>query len=153
MSLVGPDGQEISSKTNPTTYEVGGIRVDAADTPEMMLQKALAGAQQIVAQQVGQMAMQRSGSQVVAQTEAQAAAGKVVNPFQLEPAALAIFMLMSREIEHRDRVIFELAKRLDALDGNSSEELLKKPWPKEVEQSQESDDADPDEEPDKTESE
>lgn len=146
MSLVGLDGQEISTEIKTAKYEVGGVQIDAADTPEMMLQKALAGAQQIVGQQVGQMAMQRSGSQVVAQTEAQAAASKVMNPFQLEPAALAIFMLMSREIEHRDRVISALAARLDALDGNGSEELLKKPWPKEPEQSQENDDADSGEE-------
>lgn len=132
MPLVGLDGQEISSEKEPIKYEVGGVIIEIAETPEMVLQKALLGAQQLVAQQVGQMALQKTGSHMVAQTEAQAAASKVNNPFQIEPGAFAIFMLMSREIEHRDRVIEGLSKRLDALDGKSSEDLLKKSWTVEV---------------------
>jgi len=130
MPIVGPDGQTpVSSEAEQYTYKVGGIHIASGDTPEMMLQKALMGAQQMVAQQVGAMSLQRTGSHVIAQTEAQTAAAKVSNPFQLEPCALGMFMLMAREIEHRDAVISALATRLDALDGKSSEELLKKPWP------------------------
>lgn len=133
MSLVGLDGQKIAStdaEAEAVAYEVGGICIDAVDTPETTLQKALEGARQMVGQQVGQMALQRTGSEVVAVTEAQAAASKVTNPFQIEPCALALFMLMAREIEHRDGVMSALAARLDALDGNTSDELLKKSWSK-----------------------
>lgn len=129
MSIVGPDGQTpLSSEAKAQAYKVGGVRIDSADTPESMLSKALIGAQQVIAQQVGTMSLQRSGSQIVAQAEAQQAAAKVTNPFQIEPCALGLFMLMAREIEHRDNVIAALAERLDKVDGQNSEELFKKPW-------------------------
>lgn len=127
--IVGADGQKISSKEEEINYEVGGVRICVPKTPKDMLEIALNGAQQIVGQQAGQAALERTKSHVAAQAEAQVAASKVGNPFQLEPGALALFMLMSREIEHRDRVIADLARRLDALDGKDSNELLKKPWP------------------------
>jgi hypothetical protein len=128
MPIVGLDGHEISSEKQNIRYEVGGVRIETPETPEVSLQRALEGAQILVGQQVGQAALNRSGSHVVAQAEAQTAASKVTNPFHLEPGALAVFMLMSREIEHRDRVIEALAKRLDAIDGQDSTELLKKQW-------------------------
>jgi hypothetical protein len=134
MSLiVGPDGHEVSSQAKPIDYEVGGIRIGVAETPESMLQKSLAGAQQLIAQQAYQSTLEKTGSAIVAQTEAQSMASKVANPFHIEPAALAVFMLMAREIEHRDRVIAALASRLDALDGKLSEGLLRKSWIQEPE--------------------
>ena len=129
MSIVGPDGQTpVVSEAKLNDYAVGGVQVKSAETPEEVLHKALSNAQTVVAQQAGAAAFQKSQSHVVAQAEAQQAAMSVTNPFHIEPAALALFMLMSREIKHRNSVIAALAERLDKLDGQSSEELLKSAW-------------------------
>ena len=129
MSIVGPDGQTpISTDAETIKYSAGGIQLDSTDTPESTFQKALAGAQQVIAQQVGAATLQSTGSHTIAQTQAQQAAARVSNPFQIEPCALGVFMLLSREIEHRDRIISALAKRLDKVDGENSDDLLKDPW-------------------------
>jgi hypothetical protein len=136
MSLVGPDGKTpVSSES--VEYAAGGVQINSTDTPESLLIKALSGAQQAVAQQAGVVALQRTQSQVVAQAEAQSAALQVTNPFHLEPCALSVFMILAREIGHRNKIIAVLAERLDKLDGQSSEELLKKPWPEPVMPTQE----------------
>ncbi len=130
MSLVGPNGQPISGHVSSIPYEVCGIQIRCPDTPESLLKKALAGAQQMMGQAAAQAAFARAQSHMVAQAEGQAAAASVQNPFQLEPCALSMFMLMSRVIEHQDQTISALAKRLDALDGADSKDILKKPWSK-----------------------
>ena len=138
MSIVGPDGQTpVSSDAEVQTYKVGGVHLASQDTPEAMLHKALLGAREMVAQQAGAMSLQKSGSHVMAQAAAQEAAARLTNPFQIEPCALGLFMLMSREIEHRDKAIAALAERLDKVDGQSSEDLLKKPWPDQPVQAEE----------------
>ncbi len=140
MSIVGPDGQTpVFSDVEMMNYSVGGMAIKSADAPEVMFRKALAGAQQMMGQQAAAMAFERTKSHVVAQTEGQQAASQLTNPFQLEPCALGVFMLMSREIEHRDKIIVAFAERLDKLDGQRSEDLLKNPWPDPPEESQEND--------------
>jgi len=59
--------------------------------------------------------MRETGNKVVAQAEGNSAAAGVRDPFMLEPAAMAVFMYVAREIQFRDRVIADMNKRLVAL--------------------------------------
>lgn len=131
MSLVGPDGKPIDlSKAKiigeeEHAYEAGGLRITWPDTPEKALQRSLGGAQQMIAQATGQKVLEKTGSHAAAQQEAVTAAANVKNPFQIEPAASAVFMLLSREIEYRDAVIEMLCEKI----GIDPADLPKKPWP------------------------
>ena len=133
--ILGADGEKAASQAQGQeevpnfVYAVGGVEMATPEVPEVVLQRAVIGAKQITGQQAGQAAMAQLNDHSMAQQAANAAANACNNPFAIEPAALATFMLMSREIEWRDKVIAQLAERLDKLDGESSEALLKKPWP------------------------
>jgi len=131
MSLVGPDGKPIDlSKAKvigeeENSYEVGGLRITWADTPEKALGRSLDGAQKMIFQATGQQVLEKTGSHAAAQQEAAVAASNVSNPFQIEPAASAVFMLMSREIAYRDAVIEFLCEKI----GVDPKDLPKRNWP------------------------
>lgn len=131
MSLVGPDGKPIDiSKAKVIgeeehSWEAGGLRITWGDTPEKALQRSLKGAQQMVGQAAGQAALERTGSHSVAQQDAIQAAGSVQNPFQIEPAAAAVFMLLGREIAYRDSLIEFLCSKMEI----DPDDLPNKPWP------------------------
>lgn len=132
--ILGANGEKAAEQAQEQEapnfdYAVGGIEMASPETPETVLQRAVMGAKQIVHQQAGQAAMAQLNDHSIARQAANAAANACNNPFAIEPAALAVFMLMSREIEWRDKVISKFAERLDKLDGESSEELLKRSWP------------------------
>lgn len=138
MALIGPDGKPIDTSKAKVigqeehSYEAGGLRITWEDIPEIALQKSLAGAKQMTAQMVGQAALEKTGSHAVAQQEATAAAVSMNNPFQLEPAAAAVFMLLSREVEYRNAVIAFLCEKI----GADPEDLPKRQWadPKKTEE-------------------
>ena len=127
MSLVDAVGNPVILDREEKEYSAGGLRVKLQATPEDMLQRALAGAQKMAGQQAGMIAMQKTGSQAIAQQEAMEVASKVTDPFAMEPAALAVFLLLAREIEFRDKVIADLASRLDKLDNKKTN--LEHPYP------------------------
>ena len=91
MSLVDAVGNPVILDREEKEYSAGGLRVKLQATPEDMLQRALAGAQKMAGQQAGMIAMQKTGSQAIAQQEAMEVASKVTDPFAMEPAALAVF--------------------------------------------------------------
>jgi hypothetical protein len=129
-NLVGPDGHTpLVAEKMKISYKAGGLRIDidASLPPDVILTQALGRAQQAIGQQAAAQEMQKSGSQAAAQLAGQAAASGIRDPFTMEPCALAIFMYMSRELEYRDRVIEDMAKRLDALDGGETK--LEHPYP------------------------
>jgi len=133
MGILGADGQEAKSEPkgdeSPVIqYAVGGVEVGSPETPEQVLGRAVLGAKQMVYAQSEAQAMQQLGDRSMAQKMASAAANSCNNPFTLEPAAQAVFMLMAREIEWRDQVIQSLCARLDKIDGESSSDLLQKSW-------------------------
>ena len=114
--LVGPDGKTpVQSDMPERRYRAGGLEIKTPGTTSLLLQRAMEGAQQMIGQQVYAAALQRSGSAAVAQQEAQTAVTSIRDPFQLEPCALAVFMYLAREIEHRDRVLSEMNEKLKAL--------------------------------------
>jgi len=127
MPLVDASGNPVLLDREEKEYAAGGLRIRIQATPEDLLQRALAGAQKMAGQQVGMIVMQRTGSQVVAQKEAMEAASKITDPFAMEPGALAVFLYLAREIEYRDRVITDMAKRLDKLDDEKTD--LEHPYP------------------------
>lgn len=111
--LVGPDGKTPIQSDLPTKkFRAGGLQFDTVMTPDMLLTKALQGAQQALANQAYQETMQRLKSAVAAQSAAQTAASTCGDPFTLEPAGMAVFMYLAREIEYRDKVIEQINERL-----------------------------------------
>lgn len=126
--IVGPDGKTpIKSEAEMKRYRAGGLQFDTNMTPDQLLSKALNTARQAIGAQAYQAAMQKTGSAVAATTEAQTAAMNVGDPFMIEPAAMAVFMYLAREIEYRDLVIAEINKRLEALGAGPVE--LEHPYP------------------------
>jgi len=131
MSIVGPDGLPLADKKEETAeedqviYEAGGLRMAWPNTPEAALERALKGAKQATFQMAGQVALNRTGNQMVAEVEAKEAAARQNNPFHIEPAASAVFMLLSREIAYRGQIIDFLCEKI----GVDKSELPKPPWP------------------------
>jgi hypothetical protein len=114
--LVGPDGKTpIKSDAPLVKYQAGGLMFETQMIPDDLLNKALQGAKQMIGGQIYAAAMKRTGSVVAAQAECNSAAAGVRDPFMLEPAAMAVFMYLSREIQFRDRVLAEVNERLVAL--------------------------------------
>lgn len=114
--IVGPDGKTpVQSDMPERRYRAGGLEIKTPASPSAMLQRAFEGARQMIGQQVYAVTMQKTGSAIAAQQEAQTAAASVQDPFQMEPCALAVFMYLSAEIEHRDRVLAEVNERLKTL--------------------------------------
>jgi len=111
--IVGPDGKTpMKSNVPMNSYRAGGLRFEIGLVPDQLLNKALAGAQQMIGGQAYAAAMKKSGSAVVAQNEGNTAAAAVQDPFIMEPCAMAVFMYLSRELEYRDRLIEQLNERL-----------------------------------------
>ena len=128
MTILGPDGKTpIKSEVPVKRFSAGGFAFDAPMEPDQLLGKALNMSRQAIAAQAYQAAMQRTQSAVAAQTDANTAAMNVGDPFMIEPAAMAVFMYLSREIEYRDRVIAEINKRLEALGAAPVE--VEHPYP------------------------
>jgi len=126
--IVGPDGKTpIKSQAEMKRYRAGGLQFETNMTPDQLLSKSLNTARQAIGAQAYQAAMSKTGSAVAAQTEAQTAAMNVGDPFMIEPAAMAVFMYLCREIEYRDMVIAEINKRLEALGAGPVE--LEHPYP------------------------
>lgn len=119
MSILGADGNAIDTDMlgEPKVYEAGGIRIETPLTPQTALQRALTGAQQGVAQNVMAQAAAQGATQLQAQAAASKAASSIKTPFQVEPCAEAVFMLMTQELAWRDKLISELASRLKEIDG------------------------------------
>lgn len=128
MTILGPDGKTpIKSEVPVKRFSAGGFAFDAPMEPDQLLGKALNMSRQAIGAQAYQAAMQRTQSAVAAQTEANTAAMNVGDPFMIEPAAMAVFMYLSREVEYRDRVIAEINKRLEALGAAPVE--VEHPYP------------------------
>lgn len=126
--LVGPDGKTpIQSEAAAKRYRAGGLQFDTPVLPEHMLQKALKMAQTAMGQQVFAQTMQRTNNKMVAEMEAQTATAATQDPFTLEPAAMAVFMYMVREIEYRDSIIEQMNARLVALGAEALD--LTHPYP------------------------
>lgn len=137
--LVGPDGKTpIQSDLPQKEFRAGGLQFGTVMTPDMLLNKAIQGAAQAIAQQTYQAVAQRLSasplmkvppSQIHSQAtaEAQKAAAKVRDPFTLEPAAMAVFMYLSREIEYRDMLIGQISERLQGLGAEPLD--LTHPYP------------------------
>lgn len=125
--IVGPDGSPVQSEVKKKKYAAGGLAFEHDAVPEQLLGKALNQARQAIGTQAYQQSMQRVANAAVANVEAQTAASSVNDPFLLEPAAMAVFMYLCREIEHRDKVIDQINKRLENLGAAPLD--LEHPYP------------------------
>jgi hypothetical protein len=125
MSLVDSSGKPIDTDMlGPVkVYEISGIRMKSPLSPNQMLERALIGAQQGIAQNVGMSVLAQGGSEAQAQAAASKAASEIRSPFQVEPCAEAIFMIVAQEIARRDKLISALSERLHALDGKDLPDL------------------------------
>lgn len=99
MSIVGPNGEKIDpsnvqyvGSADVQTYKIGEIQIQTNETPELVLAKALKQVQGLLQQQ-GQFAASQSA-----------------NPFQFEPAALAVFMMLSNEVKDLKNQIEQIKK-------------------------------------------
>jgi hypothetical protein len=115
--IVGPDGKTPlqSSDAPRMKYRAGGLSFESPLPPDALLTKAVAGAREAIGAQVYQATLQKTGSPTAAQAEASTAASTIGDPFVMEPAAMAVFMYLSREIEYRDLVIAQMNERLVSL--------------------------------------
>ena len=146
--LVGPDGKTpIQSDLPVKEFRAGGLQFSTSMTPDMLLTKAVQGAQQAIAQQTYQAVIQRlTASPLVTQSqahtqataEAQSAASKVGDPFTLEPAGMAVFMYLAREIQYRDAIIEQVNERLQKLGADPLDMTHPYPVPEPPEESEES---------------
>lgn len=126
MGLIDPSGKPVdvkSMKAKPRTYKVGNVRVETPETPELTLGNALANAQQAIASQAAAAAMHQGAGHAGAQQAALKAMGQVVSPFQVEPCAQAVFMLLAQEIEWRDQLIDNLNERLRIVEATAGYEV------------------------------
>jgi len=94
------------------SYKAGGLAFNAPSTPNSNLTNAFVRAKQSMGQRAFMGAKNLDETDAVAQAKAQDAAEKVVDPFEMEPCAMAVFMFLSREVEYRDLVIEQLNERL-----------------------------------------
>lgn len=117
----------IASEVEKVEYKAGGLKVQSPMKPDDLLNKALAGARQAMANQAGAQMLEQTKSHAIAQQAAQAAAENMHDPFGLEPAALAVFMYLSREIEYRDMIIEQISKELAVLGRKPID--VKHPYP------------------------
>lgn len=131
MDLLGPDGKPIDfSKAKvigekEESYEAGGLLITWGDTPEKALNRSLEMARNLAFQSAGQASLEKTGSHAVANEAAVKAMANTSNPFQFEPGASAVFMLLSREISYRDSLIAFLCEKI----GIDKDELPKPSWP------------------------
>lgn len=136
MSIVGPDGKEIDfTKLNakPRKYEVESIKLVTEETPEHMLATALDGARKMAVMQTVQQVVANGGTQQDGIVRGQTVASKIVSPFQMEPAAGAAFMLLSREIAKRDMIIKELYASINEMRAEMDMPDIDPPTEKELE--------------------
>ncbi len=103
MSLIGPNGKPIDlSKAVPiggpelNDYKIGEIAISTNETPETALASALAQVQGFFKQQMN------------------FAAAETAQPFQFEPAALAVFMMLSNELKRLNKEIEALKEANNA---------------------------------------
>lgn len=104
MAILGPDGQPA---TDLREYKVGSFGIKTPKPPEFFLQLAVQQAAQVIGQHDPVAAMQ------------------VRNPFQMAPAAQAVFMLAAEALAAQGERIAQLEAKLegdrnDAPDGPSS---------------------------------
>ena len=117
--LVGPDGKTpVKSDMPKLEYRAGGLRFLTELIPDALLTKALLGAKEMIGQQIYALTLRKTKSATIAQSEAQTAAAATQDPFTMEPAAMAVFMYLSREIEYRDKVIEQISERLVAIGAD-----------------------------------
>ena len=127
MKIVGIDGKELDSesfrkeaeeakkKAEEIEYSAGGASLMSSLSPAELLEKALEGAKQFFTSHAYTNAKNSGMSESLARAEAMSVRESISNPFYMEPAALSVFMQLSREIEYRDSVIDEINERLIAL--------------------------------------
>lgn len=127
MKIVGIDGKELDSesfkkksedakkKPEPVEYSAGGASLMSSLSPAELLEKALEGSKHFFTSHAYTNAKNSGMSESLARAEAKSVRESISNPFYMEPAALSVFMQLSREIEYRDSVIDEINKRLIAL--------------------------------------
>ena len=122
--IVGLDGKtpirseqeaKARAKESELHYKAGGLHFGSDMTPEAMLQGALEKAQQSVGNKAYNESRSSGNNDQSAQMAGTMAASAVTDPFMMEPAAAAVFMYLSRELEYRDGIIAQLSERLVAL--------------------------------------
>jgi len=126
MEIVGVDGKKLSAKDfikKFTTYKVGDLEFKSEDKPEDILMQALQMAQQSIQMQVFHAHKHNNASDEDAKIKAMTAASSCQNPWQLEPCAWALFMMLAQQINEKDQLIEQLATRLEKLDGQKMEEV------------------------------
>jgi len=102
MAIYDPTGNKVNLNENPPKkYSVQGFELETGTTHIDCFQNARAAAQQLV-----QQASAKTGF-----------VPKITNPFQLEPAAMGVFLCLALEIQERDSKIDALESRLSRLEA------------------------------------
>jgi len=120
MSIVDPSGKAIQPDREIVTYEVGNVKLATNALPGDKLQEALAGARQMATMQLMAAARQSQGGIHIPEeslrVQAVAEASKIEDPFKMEPAAQAVFMMLANQIQAQAEVIQDLRGRIETLE-------------------------------------
>jgi len=122
MSIVDSSGKAVQSEREVVTYQVGNVSLSTDALPGDKLQEALAGARQMMAMQLMQSARQQAAQGGIhipeesLKVQVTAQASKIEDPFKMEPAAQAVFMMLANELKTRDNAIRALEERIEKLE-------------------------------------
>jgi hypothetical protein len=122
MSIVDPNGKTLQADREIVTYEVGAVKLTTNALPGDKLQEALAGARQMAGMQLMAAAKQQAAQGGIhipeesLRVQVTAEASKIEDPFKMEPAAQAVFMMLANEIRIRTEIIQDLTKRIEQLE-------------------------------------
>jgi len=126
MDIIGPDGKKLSAQDfvkEYKVYKVGNVEFKTEDNPTDILKKATVMSQQTIQQQIYFAEMQNGATQEDAKVKAMTAATYHQNPWQMEPCAWAVFMMLAEQVHEKNQVIDQLAARLKKLDGQELEDV------------------------------
>lgn len=118
MSIFDPKGNQVTSEKGKE-YKVGTHSITTPISTTDLLRSALQNSQQAIAQQTMIAAQANGKDDMEAKAMAMDAIGQVQSPFQFEPCAQAVFMMLSQYVEYQEKVILNLSSRLEKLDGQS----------------------------------
>lgn len=116
MSIFDPKGNQVTSQKGKE-YKVGPHSIECTSTTTDVLRGALQNSQQAMAQQIYMAAKSQGMDEMNAQARATEAISQISSPFQIEPCAQAVFMLLSQYIEYQQKINDNLANRLAKLDN------------------------------------
>jgi hypothetical protein len=124
--IIGPDGREMKSDGGlgqeampPKMYELKtcGIKLKTSQTPKEALDQSLMQVRETFASALMAQMVRSGSSKEDAYIKASASVQSILNPFQNEPAARAVFLALAEEVEQMNSTLENLDKRISELES------------------------------------